>query len=385
MEFQPDVGFKVNLYHLYQQCKITCLTQIMAAVSHKDISKQLHPRKIILPVAIGIIVVLWLIIKDLNINVLKEIVFTWRSVFWLFVAWCCMIGRDLGYIIRIRILTEKDLNWRQAFRVIMLWEFTSAISPSTVGGTAVAVVFLHKEGISVGRSTAVVLATSFLDELYFVIMFPVILLTVGGDILFTTSLSGTGISYLNNLVYVAIIGYAIILAWVIFVGYGLFLNPDGIRKTIIYLFKLPILRKWKKSADKAGNDIVDSSHELKKQPLSFWVKAITATFLSWTSRYWVLNAILVAFFTINEHFLIFARQLVTWIMMIISPTPGGSGFAEVILGRYITDAIPVDPGYVSSVALAMAIIWRIISYYPYLIIGASIIPGWIQRKFIKST
>jgi uncharacterized membrane protein YbhN (UPF0104 family) len=31
----------------------------------------------------------------------------------------------------------------------------------------------------------------------------------------------------------------------------------------------------------------------------------------------------------------------------------------------------------------MAIIWRMISYYPYLIVGASIIPGWIQRKFIK--
>ena len=69
-------------------------------------------------------------------------------------------------------LTDKGLTWVQAFRVIMLWEFTSAITPSTVGGTAVAVVFIHKEGMSVGKSTAVVLATSFLDELYFVIMLP---------------------------------------------------------------------------------------------------------------------------------------------------------------------------------------------------------------------
>jgi uncharacterized protein (TIRG00374 family) len=81
--------------------------------------------------------------------------------------------------------------------------------------------------------------------------------------------------------------------------------------------------------------------------------------------------------------LIFARQLVTWIMMIISPTPGGSGFAELILSRYITDAIPADPAYTGGIALAVAIIWRIITYYPYLIIGASIVPGWIQRKFVK--
>jgi hypothetical protein len=113
------------------------------------------------------------------------------------------------------------------------------------------------------------------------------------------------------------------------------------------------------------------------------MKAGTATFLSWTSRYWVVNAILMAFFAMGDHFLIFARQLVTWIMMIISPTPGGSGFAELIMSRYIADLIPADPAYVGSFALAMAIIWRIISYYPYLVIGALLIPSWIARKFIK--
>jgi uncharacterized protein (TIRG00374 family) len=355
----------------------------MAQDTHYNLVSKLKPVKIVLPILIGLAIVGWFILREMKSDVLSKLIFTWESVFWLFVAWCCMIGRDLGYIIRIRILTEKDLTWLQAFKVIMLWEFTSAITPSTVGGTAVAVVFLHKEGISTGRSTSIVLATSFLDELYFVIMFPLILLIVGGDILFTTTLAGTGPALLNNLLYVAILGYTIILAWVLLVGYGLFINPNGIRQTIIHLFRLPVLRRWKDSAVKAGDDIVESSHELKRKSWSFWVKALTATFLSWTSRYWVMNAILVAFFAINKHFLIFARQLVTWIILIISPTPGGSGFAETILSRYISDALPVDPGYVTSIALAMAIIWRIISYYPYLIIGASIVPGWIQSKFIK--
>lgn len=351
--------------------------------SHYELVSRLKPARIIIPILLGLAVVAWFIIKEINLDILKQLHFNWKTVFWLFVAWGCMIGRDLGYMIRIRILTGKDLTWRQAFRVIMLWEFTSAISPSTVGGTAVAVVFIHKEGLSVGRSTSVVLATSFLDELYFVIMFPVILLIVGGKILFTTSLQGTGIALLNNLVIVSIIGYIIILAWVLFVGYGLFIDPVKIKKTIIYIFNLPILKRWHAAAVSAGDDIVDSSLELKSQPFSFWVKAFTATFLSWTSRYWVVNAILVAFFAVSDHFLIFARQLVTWIMMIISPTPGGSGFAEIILGRYISDAIPADAVSAGSIALAITIIWRIISYYPYLIIGASIIPGWIQKKFVK--
>jgi hypothetical protein len=355
----------------------------MSEESHYKLVSKLKPGKIIIPIFIGLAVVAWFLSREINTEVLSKLHFTWKSAFWLIIAWCCMIGRDLGYMIRIRILSENDLTWRQAFRVIMLWEFTSAITPSTVGGTAVAVVFIHKEGISVGRSTSIVLATSFLDELYFVIMFPLILLIVGGDILFTTSLQGTGFNLLNNLIIVAIIGYSIILAWVIFVGYGLFINPEKIRTTLIYIFKLPVLRRWKESAVRAGDDIVESSNELRSKPFTFWLKAGTATLLSWTSRYLVINAILVAFYAVNDHLLIFARQLVTWIMMIISPTPGGSGFAEIILGRYITDAIPADPAFTGGIALAITIIWRIITYYPYLIIGASIVPGWIQRKFVR--
>jgi len=357
----------------------------MKEESHYKIVSRLRPGRIIIPIIIGLAVVAWFIMREINSEILSKLHFTWKSVFWLFIAWCCMIGRDLGYIIRIRVLSENDLTWLQAFRVIMLWEFTSAISPSTVGGTAVAVVFIHKEGISVGRSTSIVLATSFLDELYFVIMFPVILLVVGGDILFATSLQETGTGLLNNLIFAAIIGYVIIFAWVIFVGYGLFIDPDKIRKTLIFVFRLPLLRRWKKSAVKAGDDIVSSSHELKERPFSFWLKAVTATFLSWTSRYWVINATLVAFYAVNDHLLIFARQLVTWIMMIISPTPGGSGFAEIILGNYIKDAIPADPAYTVGIAMAVIIIWRIITYYPYLIIGASLVPGWIQKKFVNAS
>jgi hypothetical protein len=32
------------------------------------------------------------------------------------------------------------------------------------------------------------------------------------------------------------------------------------------------------------------------------------------------------------------------------------GFVEVIMGRYISDLIPADPGYAGSIPLAMAII-----------------------------
>lgn len=355
------------------------------AMKQKDVAKRIRPRRIILPVLIGLVLVLWFIIRKFETETLSVLTFNWRTVFYLGIAVCCMLGRDLGYIIRIRILTDNDLTWRKAFRVIMLWEFTSAISPSTVGGTAVAVVFTHKEGITVGRSAAVVLTTSFLDELYFVVMFPVLLVMLKGDNLFMNDSIMTGRPwFINELFLFAIIGYSIKLIWVLVVGYGIFINPAGLKTLVVRIFRLKFLKKWKEQSINAGDDIIASSHHFRTKGIRFWLKAGFTTFLAWSSRYWVANAILVAFFNVHDHFMIFARQLVMWIMMLISPTPGGSGIAELIFTRYLSDFIPVEPFLIDSTAMAIALMWRAVSYYPYLILGAIIAPGWISRNFISA-
>lgn len=352
----------------------------MKKTSDNDLIRKLKPGKIALPVIIGVGVVAWLISRELNVASLNEVRFTWQSAFWIFVAVMLIFARTFSYMARIRGLTDNKISWIQSFRIIMLWEFTSAITPSTVGGTAFAVIFLHKEGINTGKSTSVILVTSFLDELYFVIMFPLVLLIAGGRSIFITSVTGNGSSFLNNLYLVAILGYVIILAWVLMVAYGLFFKPEAISRLIMKIFRLPVLRRWNESAAKAGDDIISSSKELRNKKFSFWWNAGLHTFISWTTRYLVVNAILTAFFSI-DHLIVFSRQLVLWIMMIVSPTPGGSGISEILLGNYISDQIPVGPEHAGSLSLAVAVIWRLISYYPFLIAGAFIIPVWIRRKF----
>ena len=295
------------------------------------------------------------------------------------VATIFMILRDLGYIIRFKILSENKVSWAQAFKVIMLWEFASAISPSAIGGTSVAVVFIHKEGISIGKSAAIVMATSFLDELYFIIMFPIIIFTVGPNTLFTIG-ETSGLTFANQFFYFAIIGYLIKLIYNLFLSYGLFINPVIIKKTILVIFSVGFLRRWRKGARRVGLDIINNSKEFKQKPFSFWLKAGAATFLSWTSRYWVVNAIFIAFFSMkNGHLLLFAKQLVMWIMMLISPTPGGSGFSEYIFSEYLNDFMP----QVAGLAIITALVWRFFTYYPYLLVGVIISPKWIKEKFTK--
>ena len=332
--------------------------------------------KVILPMIIGLGVVAFLLVREFDPAVFNKISFTSASALWLFVAVLCMAGRDVGYMIRIRILSDWKLTWRKAFRVIMLWEFTSAVTPGAIGGTSVATLYIYKEGVSVGRSSAIVLMTSLLDELYFVIMFPLVVLISGGGSLFSIPDSP---GWAHGIIALALTGYSIKLFWVLGLSYGLFFNPRGLGRMIFRLFHLPLLRRWKRGAGKAALDIIVSSKEMKSKKPKFWINAFLSTFLSWTSRYWVVNFLFLAFFAIHDHFLIFARQLVMWIMLLVSPTPGGSGVAEFTFDKFLGDFIPV-----AGFAIALALLWRMITYYPYLLIGAFLVPKWISDKFSSS-
>ncbi|WP_321300205.1 lysylphosphatidylglycerol synthase transmembrane domain-containing protein [Marinifilum fragile] len=355
----------------------------MATTGKQNSSKKLlhsvRPSRIIYPILIGLAVVIYMLVKEVDANTFSLIDFTWYTVWWLCIALLMMVIRDLGYMARLRILTDRKFSWGQAFRIIMLWEFTSAITPSAIGGTSVAILYLNKEGLKVGRSSAVVMSTSFLDELYFIIMFPLLILLLNVKQLFMIESPEHSI-WLDSLLYFALGGYLIKLVYLIVLTYGLFWNPRGLKWLLLWIFKLPILRKWKHGANKAGTDIIESSKELRRKPFLFWFKAFMATFWSWTARYWVVNAMLVAFmlegYGFADHIMIFARQLVMWIMMLVSPTPGGSGFSEWVFTQYLGDFLPT-----TGLAASMALIWRLISYYPYLFVGVYLLPRWIKKHF----
>lgn len=308
-----------------------------------------------------------------NIASLKNVTISARTVFWIFVALLFMIGRDLGFMIRYRYLTDKMLSWKQALKVTLLAEFGSAITPSTVGGSSMAILFLAKEGVSVGKSTTIVFVTLLLDELFFVVTFPILLIFLPFDRLFEASSA-----FETGVISLFIAAYSIKLAICLALIFGLFFKPQGIRWLLIQIFKLPFIRRWRNAAYKAGDDIIISSREVKGKGWGYWWPLISSTVLSWASRYLVVNAIFMAFFPVHDHLLIFARQFVMWILMVVSPTPGGSGFTEFIFKGYLSEFIPI-----AALIPVIIFIWRLLSYYNYLFIGAILVPRWAKKAFKK--
>jgi len=343
-------------------------------------AQRIKTKLALIPVVLGLGVTGVMLYNEFDPKAFDVINFTGKSILWIMLAWLFMLGRDMGYTLRLMVLSDGKFRFWKALRVILLWEFTSAITPSAIGGTSVAIVYVNKEGLNLGHSSALVMITSFLDELYFVVMFPLLVLLAGYHGLFDIGSTG---SMAKELLTFSIIGYSLKFVWVLMLVYGLFFNPRGLKWLLLLIFKLPFLRRWKHGANRAGSDIINSSMEYRNKPASFWVKVVSASFLSWSSRFMVVNAILMAFFSIEHNLLIFARQLVMWIMMLVSPTPGGSGFAEFIFARYLSEFIPVEASLLIPVSIAMALLWRLISYYPYLIVGSIIFPRWVRRHFIK--
>lgn len=304
-------------------------------------------------------------------DALQHIHWTNNSVIWILVALIFTIGRDVFYMIRIRLLTHKELNWKSSFYVIMLWEFASALSPGVVGGAAVAMFILNREKIALGRSTAIVFITTMMDNLFYVLMIPFVFLFIDSSQLFPAQTAGS-----TSVQWVFWIGFTAILVACLFLFASLFLFPKLATWFFRKLFSLPFLKRWKNGAIQTGKDIEISSSEMRKEPIVFWVMVFFSTCASWVSRYLVINALLQAFLHLGfiDHITILGKQLVLWLFMLVSPTPGGSGVAE-----YAFSELLVSFSQSGILLVGLAILWRLISYFPYLFIGAFLLPRWLRK------
>jgi uncharacterized protein (TIRG00374 family) len=291
---------------------------------------------------------------------------------WLFAAFMAMIARDLGYMMRLRTLTDSQFNWRQSFRVVMLWEFASSLSPSVVGGSSIAMFIINREGINMGKSTAIVLITAIMDELFYITMVPLVILFLGTEVLFPMDFEKEifGITLATH--HLFWIGYFFIVLLVVVLSIAIFFKPRLFKYILLKLFSWKILRKWRRKSLDTGNEIMIASKEYKGKSIAFWTKAIASTYFSWMARFLTVNFLILAFVSGSDQLLIFGRQLIMWVILLISPTPGGAGVAEFVFSGFLGDLIPF------GLAGILALLWRLFSFYPYLFIGAIILPNWLD-------
>lgn len=344
------------------------------------IFKTLNPNKVWIPVLFGIGIVAYLLYSDPDTSTENLRLIRDANPWFLLMAVLVILARGYFYVFRIKFISDNHLSWTNAIYVIILWEFASAVTPSVVGGTAVAVFILLKEGMSLGKSLALVMLTAILDNVIFVLAAPLVFLLSSGQIIpeskGTFKIFAWSINPEGGLRVLFWISYWLISIYTVIMGYALLIRPRAFKWMLLKITSIRVLRRWRFRAYEHGNEIIWASTQIKGKKMNFWITMLAVTSAIWFVRYLQLNILIASFvdLPLTDHVLIFARQIILWIIMLVSPTPGSSGTAEFFFPLFFED-------YLGPYTLITNIIWRLYSFYPYLLLGAIFLPRWLRKTF----
>lgn len=338
---------------------------------------KLRVSRIILPICIGLGVVFYLLWSHFDPKAFDEI--DWGpSIFaWLMLGIGFYVIRHLAYAYRLYILAEGELKFLNAIELIFIWEFSTTISPTSLGGSAVAMIFLSQENLKTSKAVTIVLYTIVLDTLFFIISVPILLGTLGFNVIrpeITSfqNINAYGVTFF--IVFFAMCTYGFLFY------YGLFHRPDQIKKLLHFLARWKVLRRFGDRLRTTGENIESSSIRLRRKSKSFHLKATLATFTAWFFKFALMFCIIYAFIdsiprTWLNTAMIYGRYETMFAITAASPTPGGSGLAEYLFGGFYSDYVPM------AVAVVLAFVWRLIAYYSYLFTGVVIVPAWLRKIY----
>ncbi len=339
----------------------------------RSVIKSFKSSRIWLPIFLGLGVVIFLLFRNFDATALKSITWSAHSFGWLLLAVIILLIRHLAYTLRLWYLAEGTIGFWKCAKLIVIWEFSSALSPSSLGGSAVSVFVLSHEKLGAPRTLTIIIYTVVLDSLFFVLSIPLLMLMYGANIIYPSYHSLSDISEIG---YSLFFFYFLIVTYGLFFVYGLFYSPIQFKRILHFFTQFPLLKRWNKSALQLGDDMMVSANTIAKKDFKFHLKSFALTSIAWGGRFLLVNCIIIALidtvsYSLWDQLKIYGRQVVMFVFMMFSPSPGAAGFAEFFFGNYIGDYVP------KSAALIIALIWRVLTYYAYLVAGVLIIPTWL--------
>ena len=335
--------------------------------------KVLNPKSILVPIVIAIGLVIYLLLQDDQLaQETLDAVYSF-SPFILFWVLILLGAKDLLNTLRLKFIGGSSFGLVSALRVILLWEFAIAVTPPVLGATGVLVFIMYKEGASFAKALAFALLLAIFDNLFFVTATPISWLLFGDGFipkgtLFTDNLDQP----VDQLFWIS---YWLVVYYTVLMLCAVLLVPRLVRRLVQSLMRLKWLRRWESNVMKQMDDLVMVSQILKGKKIAFWFGLIFLSYGVWILKYSLINILVVGSGIQEEvnHVFLLSRHLAMWIFMLVSPAPGNAGVAEVIFPIFFEE-------FTREKTFAIGLIWRAFSYYPYLILGAFLLPRWLGKK-----
>jgi glycosyltransferase 2 family protein len=284
------------------------------------------------------------------------------SAFGLVLVAISLIGWWVIGGIRIKIIADslprepdtQPITLGRASRAMLLSLFTAAITPSV--GAALGLVWYLSRYLGAQAATAITLYSLVTDLVYYAWSLPVSYLV----------LTLTGVNLNLPVIGPALGVFAIAAsALMLFFAFGLTFRPHALSKLVWNITGIGFLKRFRKSAYRFVRETAETLEKIShlspgKQLLLHFVTA-----LSYISHFLAFNVLLWACgFENVKHVTILAAQSLLVALSLIVPSPGGAGYFELVLPSVLEAS-----GLPRAAEIPLALIWRVLSYYLYIVIG----------------
>lgn len=301
-------------------------------------------------------------------------------------AIACFLVSEFCIAIRLYILSKK-FNKKSSFEGCLKGEFVcqyySKITPFAVGGQPFQVYVLNRHGIKANNAITTVSCNYVSQKLvyWFVALF--MMATIGTNAL-VKDMSGSAFQITMILAGVSLGFMSIFLTFVILVCVNKKIASNLVAFIIKILYKLKIVKDRKKMYFKIMRPALSFQHKMK---IFFTSRKFALLTLLFSLVIYLMQCCIPAciYFIFKPFDITIFWQLLSIAVIIqlsfgVNPIPGGTGVAE--LSFYAVFTLLID----KSLVFWALIIWRVLTYYIYLIIGICIVIydySYGNRKYRK--
>ena len=273
---------------------------------------------------------------------------------------------------RLDYISKGKLGRAGGIRAQLAWDFFSNVTPSAIGGAPFAAVYISRDKqISLGSSTGLMLFSMLLDQLWFALTIPAVL--IGALVMDVIP---------NSLGHVGVVGFMLyfigMLAWVVVFGYATMYRPDLLQRLAGAVFRIKWLRRFQERVDRGMIQFRERAQMLRSQRPSFYINGMLLTIGTWAARYLLLLFIVWSFLPSFDQILLLLRMAAMTLGSLVMPTPGGAGGIEGLYALFIGPLLP------AALVMPTLLIWRFLAYYLFVGLGIFLSTHHVQKTIRRN-
>lgn len=308
-------------------------------------------------------IVLYFSLKDnfsatINQIITMDLRYLFVAFFLLFIFWIFRSYPMYSFCKKI----NDNFKYKQSFQLTLRTQFFNAVTPFATGGQPYQIYYLKQCGINYAASTGIVLQNF--------IVYQIALVTLGLVALFCNMIFGifNNAPLLQKLIALGFIINTLVIVVMFLVAFDRKVNKKLISLGIIVLTKLHIVKDKEKQLKK-WDESINSFHEnakiLLKDKMNFFCN-ILYNFIALCCLYLIPFFVYIAMGNVTSLNPGVAIITSAYIMIIGSfvPIPGATGGLEYGFVQFYGNF------FTGSILSATMLVWRFITYYFGLIVGA---------------